>query len=278
MFPLRRCFLKLDKRVIIIAFLVLLAAVALLVYFGQQRAKNSELYYSGAIEAVQANLSFQVGGGVARVAVKEGEAVVPDQLLAELDRAEFLARSAQARANLAKALKNKEQLETMLGIYRKTLPAEVARAEAAVASARYTAEDGKRNKERYEQLFKDEMVSERDRDTVRLNYDTALSRLAEAEASLRGAGSNLKRIEATEQEVQAARFQVQSVQAALDQANVQLAYTRLKAPSAGIITSRNVEPGEVVTPGREVLTLADLSRVDLKIFVDETEIGKVKPG
>jgi HlyD family secretion protein len=34
----------------------------------------------------------------------------------------------------------------------------------------------------------------------------------------------------------------------------------------------------VVSPGREVLTMADLSTVDLKIFVDETEIGKVKPG
>jgi HlyD family secretion protein len=122
------------------------------------------------------------------------------------------------------------------------------------------------------------MVSQRDRDTARLNYDTAMSRLGEAEAYLREAKSNLGKIEATEQEVQAAIFQVQSVKAALDQANVQLAYTRLKAPSAGIITSRNVEPGEVVTPGREVLALADLSRVDLKIFVDETEIGKVKPG
>ena len=39
-----------------------------------------------------------------------------------------------------------------------------------------------------------------------------------------------------------------------------------------------MEPGEVVSPSREVLTIADLSRVDLKIFVDETEIGKVKPG
>ena len=55
-------------------------------------------------------------------------------------------------------------------------------------------------------------------------------------------------------------------------------YTQLKAPFSGIVISRNVEPGEVVTPGREVLTLSDLSRVDLKIFVDETEIGKVKPG
>jgi HlyD family secretion protein len=39
-----------------------------------------------------------------------------------------------------------------------------------------------------------------------------------------------------------------------------------------------VEPGEVVVPGREILSLSDLATVDLKIFVDETEIGKVKPG
>jgi HlyD family secretion protein len=46
----------------------------------------------------------------------------------------------------------------------------------------------------------------------------------------------------------------------------------------GVITSRNIEPGETVNIGREVITISDLSRVDLKIFVDETEIGKVKPG
>jgi HlyD family secretion protein len=52
----------------------------------------------------------------------------------------------------------------------------------------------------------------------------------------------------------------------------------LTAPFDGILTSRNVEPGEVVTPGREVISLADLSRIDLKVFVDETQIGKVRPG
>ena len=69
-----------------------------------------------------------------------------------------------------------------------------------------------------------------------------------------------------------------AARAAVDQAAIQLAYTELKAPVAGVITSRNVEPGEVVTPGREVLTLSHLATVDLKIFVDETQIGKVKPG
>jgi HlyD family secretion protein len=52
----------------------------------------------------------------------------------------------------------------------------------------------------------------------------------------------------------------------------------LKSPDDRVVTSRNIEPGETVTPGREVITISDLSRVDLKIFVDETEIGKVKQG
>jgi HlyD family secretion protein len=39
-----------------------------------------------------------------------------------------------------------------------------------------------------------------------------------------------------------------------------------------------VEPGEVVSVGQEVISMADLSEVDLKVFVDETEIGRVKPG
>jgi HlyD family secretion protein len=42
--------------------------------------------------------------------------------------------------------------------------------------------------------------------------------------------------------------------------------------------SKNVEPGYVVSPTRQVFTLSDLSKVKLKIFVDETEIGNVKPG
>ncbi|MCX5841445.1 MAG: efflux RND transporter periplasmic adaptor subunit [Deltaproteobacteria bacterium] len=113
---------------------------------------------------------------------------------------------------------------------------------------------------------------------MKLNYDTAASRLAEGEALLHSARSNLKRIDATRQDIAAARSQVQAAKAALDQADIQIGYTQLKAPISGIITSRNVEPGEVVSPGREVLTLADLSVVDLKIFVDETAIGKVKPG
>jgi len=267
-----------KKRIIVAVFVVLLLGVGALVYFGQRQTQRGELYYSGTIEATQSNLAFQTSGRVINVAVREGQAVTKNQLLAELDPSELRSRKDQAEANLEKSIKTQDQLATLLSIYKTTLPADVARAETSVANARDILEDARKNYRRYEQLFKQGVVAEKERDAVKLNYDTAKSRLDDGEASLRQAKSNLNRIEATKQEFEAMISQARQAKAALEQTDIQLNYSRLLAPYSGIITSRNVEPGEVVTSGREVLSMADLSTVDLKIFVDETEIGKVKPG
>jgi HlyD family secretion protein len=268
----------LKKHIIIAGFIVLLIGVGLLVFFGQSKTQKGELYYSGAIEATQANLAFQTSGRVQAVLVREGQAVVKDQVLAELDGAELASRAAQARANLDRSLQNQKQLETLRDIYSQTLPAETARAEAGAAAARFAFEDARKNDRRYEQLYFNNVVSTKERDLMKLHSETAAARLAEAEAALSAARGNSKKIDAARQEVAAARAQVQAARAALEQADIQYRYTRLQAPLSGVVTSRNVEPGEVVTPGREVLTLSDLAQVDLKIFVEETAIGRVKPG
>jgi HlyD family secretion protein len=181
---------------------------------------------------------------------------------------------------------------------------EVERARLAADAARVTLENAHKDKDRYDELFRKGVVAEKSRDSFNVQYettlkehqraveayqmaregfrreeiDTARSRLAEGQAALRLAQSNLKKIEAAEQDVEAARAQVAAVQAALDVAEIQLDHTRLRAPYRGIILSRNVEPGEVVTSSQEVLSIADLSTVDLKVFVAETEIGRIAPG
>ncbi|MDI6725564.1 MAG: efflux RND transporter periplasmic adaptor subunit [Smithellaceae bacterium] len=320
-----------KKRIIIIlVLLALLLGTGLFVYRGQRQVRSGELFYSGTIEATQARLSFQAGGRVLNVPAREGQAVARDQLLVELEPAEFLSRQRQAKANLNKAQKAREQVETLLRLYEMTLPAEVTRAEAglmvlqaqldeiragsrsqdierakqAMAAAAAILDDAKKNLARYDVLFQKGVVSEKERDAVRLRHETALreyersrethdlvregsraetiltaeARLMEGEAMLQQARNNLLRIEAAKREVDAARAQAAAAAAALDQATIQLAYAQVKAPQAGIITSRSVEPGEVVTPGREIMTLSNLETVDLKIFVEETRIGKVKPG
>jgi HlyD family secretion protein len=318
------------KRALIGAGLLLLAGVGALVYWGQQLRRGTELYYSGTIEAVQSNLAFQVAGRVQSVMADEGRAVVADEVLAVLDQRELGALRDQAAANLVRAEQGLRQLETVLAVNRRVLPAEVERASAAVdalraqvqaaesglrsqdverarlaaESTRVALDNARRDKQRYDELFSRGVVAERVRDTYSLQFETALrehqraleayaqaregvrredidaarARLAEGEATLRLARSNLQKIEASESDVEAARAQAAATAAALRVAEVQLDHAVLKAPYAGIILSRGVEPGEVVAPNQDVLSIADLSTVDLKVFVEETEIGRVRPG
>jgi multidrug resistance efflux pump len=321
---------ELNKRLILIIFLILLFGAGVLVYWGQRTTRLAELYYSGTIEATESNLAFQVSGRVNTVFFDEGQAVEKNQVLAVLDQEEFRARREQARSGWVRSQENLKQLETLLEINRKVLPSEVERVAASVQAlqsqlaeleagyrvqeveqaryaneqAQFTLEEARKDKNRFDKLFERKIVAEKDKDAADLKYETALkeaerarqayellkegyrkesietarSKLAEGRAALKQARDNLKKIEATESEVEAARAQVQSAKAAFELAEIQLTYTELRAPFKGILVSRNVEPGEVVTPGQEVLSLSDLAQVDLKVFVDETEIGKVRPG
>ncbi len=267
-----------KKKIIIIVFMILFIGAGVFVYLGQKKNNQHELFFSGTIETTDANLSFQISGRVAAVNVQEGQSVTQNQVIAELDRAEFQARHDQAKANLNRAPKTKEQLQTALKISKNTLPSEVTRASAVVKSAKDTLQDAEKNYKRFAELFRKGVVTEKERDTVKLIYDVARSRLAEAQSSLNMAEGNLSRIESAAQDIATSNAQIDLAQAALAQAEIQLDYTRLKSPLDGVVISRNIEPGETVNPGREVITISDLSRVDLKIFVDETQIGKVKPG
>jgi HlyD family secretion protein len=319
-----------KKRVIIIAFFALLALVILLVYLGQRNERSKALEYSGTIEATESRLSFQVAGRVLNVLVDEGQAVEKDQILAALDRSEYQARYDQAKANMEAAKAELAGLEVSLESSRKTLPADVERYQAGVNAlkalqdqmeAGYRSQDvekaghnlsalkssmetARKNKERFDKLYEDKIISDREHDNANLQYETALSnydsakanldqfkqgyreedvrvakaRLAEGEAVLKQAKVNLSKIDLNERQVEAARAKVAAVEAAFRLAETQLGFMELKAPYKGIVTSRNAEPGEVVTLGQEVFSLSDLSAIELKIYVDETEIGKVKPG
>ena len=319
-----------KKRIVIIAFFFLLFGVGILVYLGQRDVQLRELYYSGTIEAKHAELAFQVSGRIVDVLIDEGESVERDQILAVLDQSEYEARHEQAKANLERAVKSLQKAEMVLEVNKRTLPDEVAGAEARVKvlqaqlkeleagyreqdierarlaflTSKDIMEEARKNKVRYDKLFQKGIVSEKEWDAVKLRYETALkdfdkaketlemlqegvrgetiqtarARVAEGKALLKQARSNLMTVEVAEKEVETARAQVKAARSAVELAKIHLTYTQLRAPFKGIITTRNMEPGEVVLPGREVMTLSDLSTVELKIFVDETEIGKIKPG
>jgi HlyD family secretion protein len=77
-----------------------------------------------------------------------------------------------------------------------------------------------------------------------------------------------------QQEVVAA--QVVQAEAALQLAETQLAYTRVSAPVSGTVIRRDVELGETVLPGSALMTLADLSTMEVKVYVPGPMLGKIR--
>jgi HlyD family secretion protein len=110
------------------------------------------------------------------------------------------------------------------------------------------------------------------------NIAAARAGVKEGEAKLGQAIKNIEKINALGKQVESAGARVKANEAALKIAEIQMSYSILKAPFSGVITSRNAELGELVSVGREVFSMADLSSVDLKIYVDEESIGRVKHG
>ncbi len=286
-------------------------------YSGTIEAVQSNLAFQvgGRVQEVLVDEGQAVRAGQLLAVLDRRElAALRDQAAANLARAEQGLRQQETVLEVNRQVlpAEVERAAAAAGALRAQLQAaesglrsqDVERARLASEATRVALDNARRDKQRYDELYSRGVVAERSRDAFTLQFETALrehqraleayaqaregfrreevaaarSRLAEGEAALRLAQSNLRKIEASERDVEAARAQAAAAAAALRVAEVQLEHAELKAPYAGILLSRGVEPGEVVAPNQEVFAIADLAAVDLKVFVEETGIGRVRPG
>jgi HlyD family secretion protein len=92
------------------------------------------------------------------------------------------------------------------------------------------------------------------------------------------AGANRKQIAQQQKEVASANAKIEQARAQLSEAQANRKDLEITAPFNGTVATRTAEPGEVVSAGTAIITLLDLSKVYLRGFVPEGEIGKVKLG
>ena len=118
---------------------------------------------------------------------------------------------------------------------------------------------------------------------ARRRVESARGALLVAKASLTNpgirasqAGANRKQIAQQEKEIASANAKIQQARAQLTEAQANRQDLNITAPFSGTIVTRTAEPGEVVASGTAIVTLLDLSKVYLRGFVPEGEIGKVK--
>jgi HlyD family secretion protein len=104
-------------------------------------------------------------------------------------------------------------------------------------------------------------------------YDDAYARFVAAEQTYRKLKRGLR-----PEEIEGARVRRDQAAAQADLLRKKVRDCRILSPTRGTITLRGVEPGELVTPGMTVLRLTYLDRVKLTIYVNESELGKIKLG
>lgn len=108
--------------------------------------------------------------------------------------------------------------------------------------------------------------------------ETAEAQVRTAEENLRLARDNRQNVEAKRQDVRSAQAAVAQSRAALDYAREQLANTAIVSPIEGVVSSRNVEPGQTAGVGVPLMTLVDLDTVYFGADVSETDLPALEVG
>ena len=241
------------KRLIPVLIL-LAAAIAAGVYFyprlTSKTAPANQLTLSGNIEAHESLVSFKVAGRITELPVEEGQQVEQGALLAQLEDADYKQRVRMDEAGVR--VRESDLALTLAG----TREQEVKAAQQAMIDALADLEQKKLDSDRAQRLFAKDEVTAQERDLAA----TAVKR---AEAIFKAAQQRYN--EAVEgsrkEEIAIARANLNQASANLGLSQVNLDYTILRAPSAGVITVRQAELGEVVAPGSPVVTLADLDHI-----------------
>lgn len=256
-----------KRIVIIVPVLALVALVTVWLVLRNGSEARAPLFASGTVEATEADLGFQVPGRVEEVLPQEGDVVSAGQKLAVLDTTELAAArdAAAAQASAAEA-----RLAEMLQGSR---PEEIARAQAAYRAAEQRAVDADKDARRAEKLFAGGAVSQQALDKATTARDVADA----ARDQARDAYTLVKKGPRTE-DIRAQRALVRQAHANLDRANAVLVNAVIRAPFAGVVTVRQREPGEVVSPGAPIVTLLDPDSRYVRIYVRENEIGRVHIG
>jgi len=102
--------------------------------------------------------------------------------------------------------------------------------------------------------------------------------MVEAEAGLRAARTAPEQVTVTRSRADSAEARVRLAQAALAQARLNLQYTTVVAPSAGVVSRKSVEPGQVVQPGQPLLALVSLGDIWVTANFKETQLHAMRPG
>jgi HlyD family secretion protein len=252
---------------------------------------------------VKEGQSVQVGELLGRIAAAEIEARL-EQVKAEQASSE--SRYAEALASLQSLESTTQQARLNVGITRDAMTHDThlareayQRTDAEIEAAEAELKQAQSNYQRNKALLERQFISQGYFDQVQARVDVSTARLNAARKAREEAAATLQRAEVGRDEVRVRQIEVERLlnerlrlQAVRDGAKGQamsalarvkeiealLADVKLTAPITGTVINRLAEPGELVAPGRPIVTLNNLNDLYVRVFVAEKDIGLLRLG
>ena len=223
------------------------------------------------VRAELTRLSSRVAGEILTVAVNDFQRVKAGDLLTQIDPADYQAQVAQAEASVAAAQAALDNLNNQVELQYAT----IAQAEAQQVSAAAQEVEARQEQERQQSLSQTESGT-------RQRFEQATAALAKAQADVRASRAviaaqrhQLEVLAGTKKQRSA---DVLGAQAALASARLKLGYTKIVAPFDGVVGERQVQPGDYVNIGSNLINVVPLPNVYVIANYKETQLTRVQPG
>jgi HlyD family secretion protein len=221
----------------------------------------------GNVDLRQVNLAFNGNERIATVQVQEGDRVEKGRVVATLEMERLKSSAAQAQARVEAQRQVVERLENG------TRPEEIDQARANVNAAQTDLTNTRRIYERLKISATAGATSQQDMDSAQAAFDVAEARLRVSQKTLDLAVKGPRK-----EDIAEARAALRANEAELEVLKQNLAYGTLVSPAKGVVQSRILEPGEMASPQRPVLTLAITDPKWVRVYASEPDLGKIRTG
>ena len=250
--------------VLVLGFVV---AVLVIIYAPSDSVWTDDAY----VTAHYATVAPRISGQVSSVDVDDNQTVRAGQVLSTLDDRDFRTTLATDEAMLARDQAQADDIRAQID----RLPSQVAQSQASVASSGAQLVFAQQNAARYRNLAATGAGSFQERQQADMSLRQAQASLDGSEAQLSTTRHQLPILQA---QYQAALGTIRSDRAQVEQARLNLSYTRILAPLDGTVAEREVQVGNFVGPGAALMALVPLNQVYIVANYREVSLAHVLPG
>lgn len=249
-----------------LGFILLSLSILLLVSCNDNN-QNQVIEASGNIEAINVTVSSKVNGEVISILKDEGDKVKTGDTMMIIDPLIYQIKLREAEASLLAA---EAQLELVNVGARKE---DIQQAEQILKQAEVNLQSAETDKTRFENLYQSKSIS-------RKQYEDALNRYEIALAQFNSAKENLNKIKniSRPEEIKQAKANYERIKANVDLIKKNLNDCYITSPIDGIIVKKFVEAGETVTNLSSLFKVSNLYNVELLVYVNEQNLGKIHLG